>query len=81
MPFEEMVSISRSISRANDGSPGGGNHHFDHKNATARGHGIAAVAQDRLAPGVVPVVEDVLEHIGVATGGDRGEEVTAYGLD
>jgi hypothetical protein len=39
------------------------------------------VAQDRLAPGVVPVVEDVLEHIGVATGGDRGEEVTAYGLD
>src|SRR6185436_10640003 len=48
---------------------------LDHHQSAAVIHCRAAIAQDGDTPAVVPVVQDALEDVDVATGRDRREEV------
>jgi len=54
--------------------------HLDHQQAPGPAHGVAAVAEDRQAPPVVPIVEDALEQVGVRSDGEAFEEIAANHL-
>jgi hypothetical protein len=50
-------------------------HPLDDQQSRAGTHGGSAAAQDRERGLVGPVVQDLLEHVGVGAAGHRGEEV------
>src|SRR6188508_2341956 len=52
----------------------------DDKHLPAGLHGAVTVSQDLSCPIVIPVMNDVLHHVGVASAWNRGKEVTAHEL-
>ena len=55
--------------------------HFHHDHGSCRIHGAGDVGQQRAAPIVVPIVDDVLQQVAVAAFRHRREEVSAHAGD